>query len=128
MQDTSNYSRGVNLFRSICSACLGFLLCCCLLLVGAVLIDRGVLPEHIMEIASWISVAISALLMAFGAAGRHGRRIFGSLCAGIFFFLLALLCGQLVGGVVDAGRVMLMGGIIIVDSILGAILSGLIRG
>ncbi len=128
MQNLSDCKGGFSLVRSTCSACLGFLLCCGLLFLGAILIDKGALPERGMEIMCWGIVAISALFTAFGAAGKHGRRILGSLCAGALFFAFAMVCGEVLGGVLDVTRVIFMGGILLVTSCLGAILSGLMRG
>lgn len=128
MQKTGCDDAGRVMIRSACIACLGFVLCCAFLFVGAVLVDRNILPENMVVTIALGSVAFTVLCVAFFAAGNDKHRILGSLCAGFIYFLLALLCGLVLGGEVDFAKAAIIGSLIVADAVAGAILSGLVRG
>lgn len=126
MRDVVEHKSGFSILRCILSAAIGFIFCCILLLIGAVFIENGLLPEQGIEVTCWSLVTFSAFLAAFCAAGKNGRRMMRSLCASLLFFVFAMLCGELLGGAVDAQRTILMGAILLIASVLGAVISGLI--
>ena len=128
MQKTGCGSAGKLIMKSMFFACLGFALCCVMLLVGAALIERQVLPDIMIAPMAWGSVAFSMLCAAFFAAGNDKGRIVAGLCAGVIYFMLALVCGTLLGGEFDCAKTAIMASLILADAIAGAILSGLIRG
>ena len=128
MRKTGCSSMEKLMIQSACVACLGFMLSCAMLFVGAVLVEYQVLPDNMVLPLSWGSVAFSMLCTAFFAAGDGEGRIVAGLCAGFVYFLLALICGILLGGELDCTKVAIMGSLILADAIAGAMLSGLIRG
>ena len=128
MQKTGRGSVGKLIMKSVFFACLGFALCCVMLLTGAALVERQVLPNIMIAPMAWGSVAFSMLCAAFFAAGNDKGRIITGLCVGVIYFMLALVCGTLLGGELDCGKTAIMASLILADAIAGAILSGLIRG
>lgn len=126
MQETKN-GGGFSLIRSVLAACCGLILCGILLLVGAALICRETLPEAALAPVCWGAVAVCGLLAAFLAAGNCDHRIAASLCACVVFFAAALLIGELLGGGISLRRATTMGGILLADAFVGAVLSGLVR-
>jgi putative membrane protein (TIGR04086 family) len=117
---------GKTLLRSAFSACFGYLICVILLLLEALLVEKSILPEQVMELVCWIVVGISALCTALFSAGKSEKRILGSFCGIVAFFLLAFVSGFLLGGEPASERIVLMCGILVANAFLGAIFSGLI--
>ena len=113
--------------RSLCMGSFGYLICCGLLLIVAVLLEREILPENFEQISVYVSVLTTVLLIAFFAAGSGDRRIVRSFLANLVFLLLAGVGGAFLGGTVSAGRVLALCVLVGVGSILGAIISGLVR-
>lgn len=128
MREESLDARRASLLRSLCAGSIGFFVCCGLLLILAVLLERGVLPDGTAQIAAYSAIMVSVVLTAFVAAGNGNCRILGSLFAGIVFLLFAGACGMVLGGAISLGRAVFLFGLVSVSSVLGALLSGLIRG
>ena len=118
-------ARQASLLRSLCAGILGFILCCGLLLIVAVTLERGLLPEGTAQLSVYGAVMISVILTAVFAAGSGGRRVLGSLAAGVVFLLFSGACGFALGGVISSGRVFILCGVVLVSSAAGALLSGL---
>lgn len=114
-----------SILRSGIAACCGLIVCAVILLVGAALICRGTLPERMMSLVCWGAVAVSGLLSAFLSAGHCNHRMAASLCACVIFFAVALIIGELLGGGISLKRATIMGGILLGDAFVGAVLSGL---
>ena len=113
--------------RSLCMGSFGYLICCGLLLIVAVLLEREILPENFEQISVYVSVLTTVLLIAFFAAGSGDQRIVRSFLANLVFLLLAGVGGVFLGGTVSAGRVLVLCVLVGVGSILGAVISGMVR-
>ena len=78
------------------SAAAGLLLTLLLMLVGAVLMHRGTLPESAVTWCALAFLAVGGLLAGFAAAKRAaGRKLFWALGAGFAVFLILLVVGAL---------------------------------
>lgn len=121
-------ARRASLLRSLCAGAMSFFLCCGLLLLAAVLLERGLLPEVAAQFSVYGATVISVVLTAIFAAGSGNHRIVGSLMAGTVFLLFSGVCGFFLGGVISLGRVCFLCGLVLVSSVSGALLSGLLRG
>ena len=126
MRETGEQTRWGFLLRNILAGCVGFFLCCGLLFAGAMLLERGILPESAEPIFTYATVIIAVAFAGFFAAGRYDRRIVRSVSAAVVFLLLASMCGVFLGGAISIGRVLILCGVTLVGSVLGALLSGVV--
>ena len=127
MREENAGTSRASLLRSLCMGSFGYLICCGLLLIVAVLLEREILPENFEQISVYVSVLTTVLLIAFFAAGSGDRRIVRSFLANLVFLLLAGVGGAFLGGAVSAGRVLVLCVLVGVGSFMGAIISGLVR-
>ena len=126
MRETGEQTRCGFLLRSVLAGCVGFFLCCGLLFAGAMLLERSILPESAEPVFAYAVVIIATAFTGFFAAGHYDRRIVRSVSAAVVFLLLAAMCGVFLGGAISLGRVLILCGVALVGSVLGALLSGLI--
>lgn len=127
MREENTGASRASLLRSLCMGSFGYLICCGLLLIVAVLLEREILPENFEQVSVYVSVLTTVLLIAFFAAGSGDRRIVRSFLANLVFLLLAGVGGVFLGGTVSAGRVLVLCVLVGVGSILGAVISGMVR-
>ena len=127
MREENASTSWTSFLRSLCMGSFGYLICCGLLLIVAVLLEREILPENFEQISVYVSVLTTVLLIAFFAAGSGDQRIVRSFLANLVFLLLAGVGGVFLGGTVSAGRVLVLCVLVGVGSILGAVISGLVR-
>ena len=127
MREENASTSWTSFLRSLCMGSFGYLICCGLLLIVAVLLEREILPENFEQISVYVSVLTTVLLIAFFAAGSGDQRIVRSFLANLVFLLLAGVGGVFLGGTVSAGRVLVLCVLVGVGSILGAVISGMVR-